>query len=171
MNTLLTISGSNHSRSIHAELLQLLQSKYNVAFNILPVDEMDLPLFDLDLNFEIGIPKDIQAIHAAIQKADQILFTAPEHNGAVTAFQKSMLDWLSRAELKFLTGKKIFIIGTSKGYGGAQHAIDNLTFFVKRFGASEVHTLSIPSYGFLTQENGDLLEEVDAKINSFISKF
>lgn len=171
MNSLLTISGSNHSRSIHAELLKMLQAKYQINLDILPLSEMNLPMFDSDLNFEIGLPEDIKTIHKAIQQADQILFTAPEHNGAITAYQKSMLDWLSRAELKFLTNKKVYIIGTSKGFGGAQHAIENLTFFANRFGAAEVHVLSIPSYGYILNEQGDFTEEVDQKINSFISSF
>ncbi len=171
MDHLLAINGSNSSTSIHLELLNLLINKYNVRLNILPIHEYKLPMYDADLEIQDGIPSEIQSILSELKKTNTILLTSPEHNGSVTAYLKSMLDWLSRAELKFLAGKKIFILSTSKGYGGAQSSADHLSFLVKRFGAEEVITLSIPSNGNNTDEYGDFLPEIDTKIKTFIQQF
>ena len=168
---LLTINGSNSSASIHLELINILINKYNAPIDLLPIRENQITLYDRDVNNDIGIPAEIKEIFDAIKTETQILIASPEHNGFFTSYLKSILDWLSRVEPKFLTDKKIFILGTSPGRGGAASSIDHLSQLVKRMGATEVVSLSIPSWGYITTEQGDFIPEVDEKIKQFIAQF
>ena len=170
MNNILTINGSNSSVSIHLELINILINKYNAPIDLLPIRENQIQLYDRDVNVE-GIPAEITMIFNAIKDRKTLLITSPEHNGFFTSYLKAILDWLSRVEMKFLADKKIFILGTSSGRGGAAGSIDSLSQLVKRLGATEVVSLSIPSWGHISNEEGDFIPEVDEKIKHFISQF
>lgn len=167
---LMTINGSNSSVSIHLELINILINKYNAPIDLLPIRENQIQLYDRDVNME-GIPTEITTIYNAIKDQKSLLIASPEHNGFFTSYLKAILDWLSRVDRKFLVDKKIFILGTSSGRGGAAGSIDSLSHLVKRLGATEVVSLSIPSWGHITDDNGDFIPEVDERIKQFIAQF
>lgn len=99
-------------------------------------EELELPLYDSDLEAEAGSPEPVKAIKAAMQAADGLLFACPEYNGSVTPMLKNLIDWCSRpheegeAMYSAFRGKAAAVVSASPGaLGGLRglgHARDIL---------------------------------------------
>jgi NAD(P)H-dependent FMN reductase len=57
-----------------------------------------------------------------------------------------MMDWLSRKDVKFLAGKKIFLLSTSSGARGAMSSMEVMKVLLARFGGSIEDTFSLPTF-------------------------
>jgi NAD(P)H-dependent FMN reductase len=55
-----------------------------------------LPLYDADVEGEIGLPEDARVLKEICSSAAGYLIAAPEYNGSLSAVLKNTLDWLSR---------------------------------------------------------------------------
>lgn len=169
MNKILAFGGSNSSQSINYQLLYYVQEHCLPEMELLDIRSWDLPLFGVDLEREIGSPDDIIRLYDKIQSCDILLIGSPEHNGNMTAFMKSTLDWLSRKDREFLNNCKVYIMGTSPGRGGAQNSLANLSRFVERVSGQVPESFSLPSFGHVFEE-GKLIPEHATRLASFISQ-
>lgn len=169
MNKILSFAGSNSSRSINYQLLHYVQEQYLPEMELVDIRNWELPLFGVDLEQKIGSPDDILRLYEKIQSCDTLLIGTPEHNGNMTAFMKSTLDWLSRKDREFLNNCRVFIIGTSPGRGGAQGSIANLGRFVERLSGQKAPSFSLPSFGHVF-EDGRLIPEHADRLTAFISQ-
>ncbi len=170
MEKILAFAGSNSSQSINHHLLEYIQKHHLPEMEILTIRDWDLPLFGEDLEKRIGSPEDIVKLYDRIQATDKLIIATPEHNGNMTAFLKSTLDWLSRKDRDFLSSTPVFICGTSRGRSGAMGSIENLTKLVNRLGGTVAATFSLPSFGHvfdderLVDEQAERLEAFTASI-------
>lgn len=168
MKKIVAFAGSNSSQSINHALLEYIKAHHLPEMELLAIREWDLPLFGVDLEHQIGSPTDIVRLYDAIQSADKLIIATPEHNGNMTAFLKSTLDWLSRRDKDFLVSTPVFIVGTSRGRGGAGSSIENLVRFVNRLGGTVGSTFSLPSFGHVF-ENEHLVDAEATRLNDFIT--
>jgi len=170
MFKILAFSGSNSSTSINYEFLQFIQSSYSLSeIEIVSLKSLEIPMFSVDIEKESGIPATIVEISKKIQSASKIMIATPEHNGTMTAYLKSSIDWISRHNKELLKEKKVFILGTSPGRGGALGSIEQLKKLLTRLGAEIVAEFSLPSYNH-SFENGKLITDKSLELDAFVSK-
>ncbi len=168
---MLVFVGSNSSKSINEQLTKAVLKELNVTHTFVDLKTLDIPLFSEDLEREIKSPKGIVYLKEQIDAFEHILITTNEHNANLSAFFKNTLDWLSRINVKFLEGKKIFILSTSNGKRGGLSANESLQKLVDRFGCTVFESYAFSSFSENfnkeTQQitNKDFLKEIDHKLN------
>jgi NAD(P)H-dependent FMN reductase len=152
MKKVIGFAGSNSAESINAALVSHVLSKLNtVTQKYIALTEFEIPMYSIDTEQASGIPIDIQLLKNEIAKADGLVLSVNEHNGAWSAFFKNTFDWLSRADRNFLQDTKVLLMSTSPGARGASSALEYAKQTLPRFGAQVVESFSFPSF----QENFD----------------
>lgn len=159
MKEVIAFSGSNSSTSINQDLInKIADQKDNV--HVMDLTKFDIPLFSVDLEKENGIPSGVEELVNQIKKYSKVIISTPEHNGALPAFFKNILDWISRHELKFLEDKKVIILSTSPGKRGGIEALHALENQLNRYsGANIIHKQPIGNYQEKVKDN-KLIEEI-----------
>ena len=147
MKKILVFSGSNNIKSINDKLVKFAASQI-VGHNIeiIKLTDYALPLFNEDVENERGFPIDLQMLNNKIKDADALVISVNEHNGMISAFFKNIIDWLSRLDPKFLSGKNILLMSTSNEEHGAARALEYAKFILPKFGATIVENFSIPFF-------------------------
>lgn len=82
--------------------------------------ELNLPLFDEDLESEQGEPAGAQRLKRLMFEADGFLIACPEYNSSITPLLKNAIDWASRpaegeSRLQAYQGKVAGLISASPG--------------------------------------------------------
>ena len=153
MKNILAFAGSNSSTSINATLINyVVQQITTASVKTLTLTDYDIPMYSIDLETSNGIPVDIQLFKNEIKECDAVMISVNEHNGSVSAFFKNIMDWLSRADRNYMEGKKILLMSTSPGGGGAAGALAYAKSSFPRTGGTIVESFSFPSF----QKNFDL---------------
>lgn len=116
--TLLLISGSLRAGSFNRKLLQQAVADFGPA-NVTQAD-LNLPLYDGDLEAAHGIPDPVLTLADQIKKADGIIISAPEYNKGITGVLKNALDWISRVEGMVLRGKPVAVMSANAGRTGGE---------------------------------------------------
>lgn len=167
MKKILAFSGSNSSESINHQTLEyIIRTSRLEHIELISLKSLNVPMFGVDEE-KNGYPAQLVTLHESIQSADILMIATPEHNGNMTSYLKSTLDWLSRINRDFLLEKPVFIVGASTGRGGALSSIDNLKKFVIRLKGNVLSEFSLPSFNH-SFENGELIPELQPAYNQFI---
>ena len=146
MKKVIAFAGSNSSTSINVQLVKYASSLINnVEVELLDLRKYDAPIYSADIEKE-GIPQPIQDLVAKLSQADAFIIGSPEHNGSLTAFLKNIIDWASRVEAKFLGGKPVVLLSTSRGKRGAAGSLQDLNAKMKYFAGEVVETFSLGSF-------------------------
>nr|WP_317630909.1 NADPH-dependent FMN reductase [uncultured Flavobacterium sp.] len=168
---ILAIGASASKNSINKQLATYVANSIeNTTVTVLDLNDFEMPLYTIDRQ-ENGFPKEAEAFLAEIKKADGIVISLAEHNLNFSTAFKNILDWVSRIEMTFLEGKKLFVLSTSPGgYGGANVMEIGLKYF--GFAKGEVVTsYSLPSFqdNFADNKitNPEIKAIVDQKVNEF----
>ncbi len=144
---ILAFALSNSSTSINHQLVKyatdLLEGH---EFTLFKMIDYPFPMYSIDTEKAKGFSNSIVELANDIQKVDALLIAVNEHNGGLSAYGKNLLDWLSRFNRKFLDGKKVFLLSTSPGAGGAKSALSKAEGMLPYFGASIIDTFSLPSF-------------------------
>ena len=90
---LLGISGSLRRDSVNTKLLRHAATHFGCD---LVLGDLNLPLYDNDLEIESGIPDAVQALADQIKAADAVILSTPEYNQSMSGVLKNALDWVSR---------------------------------------------------------------------------
>ena len=172
MKKIIAFAGSNSSTSINQKLVNFATSQLkNCEINSIKLTPYELPIFSEDVEKSEGYSDSLNDLLLVIKEADAVLMSVNEHNGAVSAFFKNVLDWLSRVEYKFLDGKKVFLMSASPGKRGALSAQEYTAGVLPRFGAAEVTRFTLPSFkeNFADNKitNSELAEELASKLSEF----
>ena len=147
MSKVIAFTGSNSSTSINDQLLQYtLNSLVKVNVDYIDLKTLSIPIFSEDIEKSSGIPDDIKSLKAKIDVASALIVAVNEHNGAMSAFFKNITDWLSRTDPKYLQDKKILLLATSPGEGGAKFCLDYTIGNFEKFGGTIVDHFSLPSF-------------------------
>lgn len=167
MKKILAFATSNSRQSInHKALAHLTTFLPREDVQLLDIRDWDIPIYDVDLEREQGVPLPIQQLAQQLQTADGLILALAEHNAYITAFFKNILDWLSRVDRYFLSGKKVMLVGVTPGRGGAAYAIEAMRLLVHRYGGEVAAELKIPSYRYNTVEEGSGVRFSNAEIRT-----
>ena len=168
---ILVFGASSSKNSINKELATYVGNKIeNATINVIDLNDFEMPIYSIDRQ-EDGFPEAAQNFYKLIKEADGIVVSLAEHNLNFSTAFKNILDWVSRIEMTFLDGKKMFVLSTSPGgYGGA----NVMEIALKYFGFAKgevVESYSFPSFydNFKDGEiiNPEIAEIVNQKAMAF----
>lgn len=144
---ILAFAASNSSKSINKQLVTYAASLARGAdTKILDLNDYELPLFSEDKEKEIGQAELAKEFLEKIKNSDSLIISFAEHNGSYTAAYKNIFDWCSRINPKVFQGKKVILLSTSPGPGGAASVLDLATKSTAFFNGKLIGTLSIQSF-------------------------
>ncbi|MCR9182276.1 MAG: NAD(P)H-dependent oxidoreductase [Flavobacteriaceae bacterium] len=181
MTKVLAFAGSNSSTSINHKLVEFAASQINSHdVKIIKLTDFPLELFSEDIEKERGFSDNLKGLLNEIENADALIVSVNEHNSATSAYFKNVLDWLSRIKYKFLEDKKILLMSTSPGRGGAAKSLEYVKdVMTNRYNGTVVESFSFPSFNenFSKTENKitnetlamgftDILQNFEHQINT-----
>ena len=117
---LLTISGALRKGSYNRKLLREATRAFGPA-EVIEAD-LNLPLYDGDLEQAQGIPAAVQTLADQILRADAIVISSPEYNKGIPGVLKNALDWISRVKGAVLKGKPTVLVSAAAGRTGGETA-------------------------------------------------
>lgn len=172
MKKILAFAGSNSSTSINHQLIAHVTGRITShEVKVLQLRDFEIPMYSIDLEKERGIPTDIKVLKNLIDEHDALIISVNEHNGTVSAFFKNILDWLSRLDRSFLTGKRILLMSTSPGARGAAAALEYAKHMLPRFGGKVIESFSFPQFKDNLHENKIQNEVLDMGIEDVLTTF
>ena len=120
---LLGICGRLRKASLNRALLVAVRDALPPDVQMTLHDELDLPIFNNDLDDPPGVVR----LKAAIAAADGVVFSVPEYNYSIPGGLKNALDWVSRPpDQSPLRGKPIGMVGAASGMSGTIRAQTHL---------------------------------------------
>lgn len=161
----LAFAGSNSSKSINHQLVSYVAS-FIPESKLIRLTDFNIPLYSIDIEEEQGIPEGVHELLSMITAADRIVLSVNEHNGNVSAFWKSTLDWMSRVNRKFLEGKQVLLLSTAPGGRGGVSARTLMEASLPHFGAELVGSFGLPRFHD-NFKDGQLLDvELDSTLKA-----
>lgn len=131
MTTLLGISGSLRKASTNTKLMRNAAAIYG-ADNFIEGD-INLPLYNGDLENAEGIPASVQKLADQIAAADAVIISTPEYNKAISGALKNALDWVSRTKGGPWKDKPVAIMSAAAGRAGGERAQFSLRLAMMAF--------------------------------------
>lgn len=132
MTTLLGISGSLRKASTNRLLIRAARDAFSPDTFI--EADIDLPLYNGDVEENEGIPASVQTLADQIAAADAVVISTPEYNKSISGSLKNALDWVSRTEGKPWQGKPVAIMSATAGRAGGERAQFALRLCMMPFG-------------------------------------
>ncbi|MCS4533861.1 NADPH-dependent FMN reductase [Neisseria montereyensis] len=167
--TIIAFAGSNSSTSLNQALVNYV-SGFSSDIEVICLKDYPTPLYSMDIEKADGVPQETVALYEKLQPADKLIISVSEHNGNMTAFFKSHLDWLSRKERTFLKDKKVLLLSASPGPGGAAHALEIAKTTLPHFGAEIVDTYSIKKFNDVFQDGKITDETIANELKALVNK-
>jgi chromate reductase len=114
----------SHQRRLIDYLARLLRGHCELDF--LSAGEVNLPLFNQDLEHSPEILDSVIALHSRFDSADGLIVASPEYNGHASPYLKNTLDWVSRlprinekyASSNPFRNKPLLLVSASTGWTG-----------------------------------------------------
>ena len=124
MKKIIAFAGSNSKQSINKQLVSYAANLLeNVNVELLDLNDFELPIYNIDVEQEHGIPENAYKFLQYIKKSDGILLSLAEHNGAYSSVFKNLFDWMSRIESKTFFNKPMLLMATSPGGRGGKSVL------------------------------------------------
>jgi chromate reductase len=123
MATVIGISGALRKASFNTALLRAAVELAPAQLRIEVASIRGVPLYDGDVEDELGLPDAVVALKDRIAAADGLLLVTPEYNGSLPGVFKNAIDWLSRPGEdipRVFGGKPVGLIGATPGRGGTR---------------------------------------------------
>jgi chromate reductase, NAD(P)H dehydrogenase (quinone) len=161
----LAISGSLRQASINSAVLRAAQRLAPGGMAVTVFGGVGaLPLFNPDL--EARPPEPVLALHAAVVRADALLFASPEYAHGVTGAIKNTLDWLVGFEPAAGTHVAVFNAAPR-----ARHADDALRETLQTMAMVVVEAASgvLPLPGPMREAEIVENEQVSAAIRTYLA--
>jgi NAD(P)H-dependent FMN reductase len=114
----------SHQRRLIGYFAALIGGSCHI--DILDAGEVDLPIFNQDLERLAPVLDRVIALHQRFSAADGIIVASPEYNGHVSSYLKNTVDWVSRLEridARYAAdtpfrGKPLLLTSASTGWTG-----------------------------------------------------
>ncbi len=130
---LLGISGSLRSISVNTKLVREAARLY--APGRFVEADLNLPLYDGDLESAEGIPAPVRTLIDQIEAAEAIVISTPEYNKGPSGVLKNALDWISRDKPVRWNDKPVAVMSAAAGRAGGERAQLILRTFMVPFQA------------------------------------
>jgi chromate reductase, NAD(P)H dehydrogenase (quinone) len=126
---------------------------------------LQLPLYDGDLEDQIGLPNEVKILSAQIQAANAVVISTPEYNKMIPGVLKNALDWISRDKPNPLVGKPVAILSAAAGRTGGETSAFTLRHALVSFNCNLLQgaAFSVPGPANAFDENSHLISEAQQK--------
>ena len=84
--------------------------------------DLNLPLYDGDLEAAQGIPDAVSTLSAQVAGADAVIISTPEYNKGPSGVLKNALDWISRTKGAPWRDKPVAVMSAASGRAGGERA-------------------------------------------------
>ncbi|KZL19579.1 NADPH azoreductase [Pseudovibrio axinellae] len=171
---ILVFSGSTRKGSYNKMLAKLVSKHLTHAkadVTTICLSDYPLPLYDGDLEENVGIPENVFKLRALIEAHHGIFIACPEYNSSITPLLKNTLDWISRIQLPDeeplqVFQKSVYAVGgaTPGVYGSMRGLLHLRTVLEMSLGClvlPEMISINFAAKAF--DENGDLTKAHHAK--------
>lgn len=128
---LLGLSGSLRKDATNRKLLREAARLYGAETYV--EANLQLPLYDGDLEDAEGIPTDVQTLADQIAAADAVIISTPEYNKGPSGVLKNALDWVSRTGANPWLDKPVAVMSAAAGRAGGERAQMVLRGFLVAF--------------------------------------
>lgn len=145
---LLAIGGSNSKKSINKAFAYYTAQLFNNAsISKVDISELNIPIYSIDNENELGIPKEVNEFAKKIDESDLIILSLAENNGSFNVGFKNVLDWTSRIkDRKTFNYKPMLLIATSPGARGGITVLNSAKMLFPYSGAKVLATFSLPEF-------------------------
>ena len=159
MTTLLGISGALRKDSTNTKLIRYAARVFGPETFL--EGDLNLPLFNADLEKSEGIPEGVQKLSDQIKQADAVIISTPEYNKALSGVLKNALDWVSRTEGNPWRDKPVAIMSAAAGRAGGERAQYSLRLAMTPFRPNILQgpEVMIAASGSAFDEDGRLKDE------------
>lgn len=117
-HTLLGISGALRTESTNTRLMREAARIYDPETFV--EADLNLPLFNEDIESAEGIPEPVRRLSDQIRDADAVVISGPEYNKGITGVLKNALDWVSRTKGNPWREKPLAIMSAADGRAGGE---------------------------------------------------
>lgn len=147
MKKLVAFGASSSKQSINKVFANFAaQQVSNAQVNLLDLNDFEMPIYSVDREQENGVhPLAIQ-FKEELKKADGIVISFAEHNGAYTTAFKNIFDWISRIDQNVWFNRPMFLLATSPGARGGQTVLDIAVNKFKFMNNNTIVNFSLPSF-------------------------
>ncbi|NOD32973.1 MULTISPECIES: NADPH-dependent FMN reductase [unclassified Ruegeria] len=129
--TLLGLSGSLRQDASNRKLLREAARLFDPTHFV--EADLNLPLYDGDLEEGEGIPAAVQSLADQIAQADAVIISTPEYNKGPSGVLKNALDWVSRTQGNPWADKPVAVMSAAAGRAGGERAQMILRSFMVPF--------------------------------------
>lgn len=165
---ILAFAGSLRKDSFNKRLVKVAMKGAEAAgaqVTYLDLRDLDLPLYDGDLEDQIQLPEGARRLKKLMDEHDGFLIACPEYNSSITAALKNAIDWVSRQQpdekvYQQFAGKVAMLMSASPGFfGGARSvmAVRGILTHIQVLVMPQQVNLSFADKAF--NEDGSLKEE------------
>jgi len=147
MGYILGFAGSSSNKSINKQLVQhTLDGIGDHDTMILDLNDFVMPIYDIDLEQEQGIPEKALEFKKHIEETEAIVVSFAEHNGSYATAIKNILDWCSRIEGPLWADKPVLVMASSPGARGGSTVLEHAAARIPFNGGRVVSQFSLPEF-------------------------
>ncbi|MDA7966357.1 NAD(P)H-dependent oxidoreductase [Ruegeria sp.] len=128
---LLALSGSLRAEATNRKLMREAARLFEPGTYI--EADLNLPLYDGDVETGQGIPDKVQLLADQIAQADAVIISTPEYNKGPSGVLKNALDWVSRTKGHPWMDKPVAVMSAAAGRAGGERAQMVLRTFLVPF--------------------------------------
>ena len=146
---ILAFAATSSRKSINKQLVSYATSLIDPNehdVEIIDLNDYEMPLYSVDREAELGQLEPARAFIDKIASSDAIVISFAEHNGSYTVAYKNIFDWASRITMQVFQGKRMVMLSTSPGPGGAGSVLKSAVESSVFFDGEVVGKLSVPSF-------------------------
>lgn len=131
MTKLLGLSGSLRAASTNTQLVH--EAARLMGADSFAVGDLNLPLYNGDVEEADGIPAAVRTLADQIAAADAIVIASPEYNKSISGVLKNALDWVSRVDGNPWQDKPVAIMSATAGRAGGERVQAAVTLCLGSF--------------------------------------
>jgi chromate reductase len=155
----------------------LSEGKTQHQLELLSFNDFPMPVYDADLEANIGIPQGAQKLGQKISESQALILSTPEYNGGIPGPFKNAIDWVSRISPMPWPQKKLLLLGASPGVLGAIRSLGHsrvplesigVFVFPEMFGLSLAHQAFDASGKIQDAKTEDRLKKLLFKFQEYV---
>ena len=171
--TILAFAGSTRRDSVNKKLARLAAAKatsLGAEGVFLDIADYEMPLYDGDIEREVGIPEAANRFAAEVERADALIVASPEYNGAFSPVLKNSIDWATRVERRLFRKPTALMSGTPGSRGGVR-GLAILRATLENMAVPVIETeLAVPEATLHVEGDASASDELDAKIETLVAE-
>lgn len=171
------LAGSLRKESYNRKLLSVIEKLIGeegpVELFVVEREDIELPLYNQDIEDKEGLPKSVKKIATELEQSDGLIISSPEYNGSISSPLKNTIDWISRIRPIPFKGLPILFTGASpSGLGGMRGIAHSKAPFEAVGAYVYPQHFALPKVFEAFDDNGELLDSDHLeRLSSLLSGF